>query len=741
MSRKKPEIPYALADNFILRCPLFSLNFFHRLHLKPTIPNEVFLKLFSNPIIEEAIYISSYDLYRRLKKWNDGFLLDEKEISKLKISFLKYLTRMSTRCTPFGIFASTGTGEFSSKPTTLSLDSLKRYRKHTRFDMAINFVLAKEAVYRPEMFPEIIYYPNNSLYKIGGNYRFVEGTLENNKRQYTLQLVETTWYLELIIKASKTGKSTTQLCELLVNHGFGTEDSRVYVFSLISSQILSSAIEPKVTGIELLEKIAGDDLVAFQNSPMIKRILELNTSLKGTEDIMGTPVEEYENIRNAINQLDLNIDGKHLIQIDLYSNSLNNDLNKKLKENILEGLNFFNKITGTVSNSNLIKFKENFLKRYGQEEMDLTEVLDPEMGIGYGVERNDIHPFLEDLEISLPSNEHKNIKWLPFDDKMLPLVLDSIKNKEFEINLSKSIVKEMTANWEDLPTTFSALIEVYNIEGEEKVFIAGAGGSSAVNLLARFCDGNNEVNRNVKEIIQIEEGFHSDKIFAEVVHLPQIRTGNILKRPSFRKYEIPYLAQSSLPLEFQILISDLMVSIKQDKVILRSKNLNKEVIPYQTTAHNYKIDALPIYHFLCDLQTQNLRSNIGFQWNIVFEKFNFLPRINYENLIISKARWLICKSEILHFNNLKEKKLMHSIVEWRLQLNIPRYVMIIDGDNKLLIDFENINSIQMFLSEIRKTETPVLEEFLFNEGGLVRRCGESLCNQLILSFYKNNNLS
>ena len=64
-------------------------------------------------------------------------------------------------------------------------------------------------------------------------------------------------------------------------------------------------------------------------------------------------------------------------------------------------------------------------------------------------------------------------------------------------------------------------------------------------------------------------------MFAEIVHLPESRIGNILMRPVLRQYEIPYLCGTTLSEEFQIPLTDLLVGIEGDKVVLRSQKLNK----------------------------------------------------------------------------------------------------------------------------------------------------------------------
>src|SRR5439155_17414597 len=129
----------------------------------------------------------------------------------------------------------------------------------------------------------------------------------------------------------------------------------------------------------------------------------------------------------------------------------------------------------------------------------------------------------------------------------------------------------------------------------------------------------------VQEITNTEQEHNPDIVFAEIVHLPESRVGNILLHPSFREYEIPFLARSSVDGHHQIPLQDLFVSIKDNKVLLRSASLNKQVIPRLSSAHNYSRNALPVYQFLCDLQLQGHKAGLGFYWGSLEGFYSQLP--------------------------------------------------------------------------------------------------------------------
>ena len=98
--------------NFVLRTPLFEFGFYTRLTNNEVVSNEDLIKICQDPIVKEAMFLASPTVYFAMEKMIDG-TLDDKRLKKLQYTLLKYLTRMSTRCTPFGLFAGCALGEFA----------------------------------------------------------------------------------------------------------------------------------------------------------------------------------------------------------------------------------------------------------------------------------------------------------------------------------------------------------------------------------------------------------------------------------------------------------------------------------------------------------------------------------------------------------------------------------------------------------------------------------------------------
>ena len=267
--------------------------------------------------------------------------------------------------------------------------------------------------------------------------------------------------------------------------------------------------------------------------------------------------------------------------------------------------------------------------------------------------------------------------------------------------------------------------------------MSGAGGSSAANLLGRFCHSDSAINTYVNDIVTIEKQCNPDALLAEIVHLPESRVGNILMRPALREYEIPYLAKSILPTEKQLPIEDLMLSIKRGKLILRSKKYNKEVLPRLTNAHNYSSGALPIYQFLANMQSQGKRAGINFNWGPYGDSFSFLPRVVYKGVILSPKTWNLKEKDIKELQESQKEATQFQTALDRFidEKKLHQYVLLEEGDNELLVNFKNHTSVKMLLSTVKRNKKFKLIEFLHIDSNNPEVSDTYFTNQVVLSFY------
>ena len=138
--------------------------------------------------------------------------------------------------------------------------------------------------------------------------------------------------------------------------------------------------------------------------------------------------------------------------------------------------------------------------------------------------------------------------------------------------------------------------------GDDALSFEYAMGPSGAKLLGRFACGDDALRERVTEHLKDEEALRPHAIFAEIVHLPQGRLGNIAARPRLRLWEIPYLCRAGVDEAHQLTLDDLRVRVEASgRVVLRSARLDREVLPRMTNAHNHAAAELPVYRFLCAL--------------------------------------------------------------------------------------------------------------------------------------------
>ena len=742
----KSQNPYTFFDQYCLRTPLLPLTFYQKLTEGIEISDASFKAMWKDCIIKEAIFLASSELFDEIDKWFTGSLENKQKIEGLKSSFLKYVARMSSRCTPFGLFAGCSIGHFSDL-SNIELSKGKNNKRQTRFDM--NFLVAfSQKLSKNEIIKkQLLWYPNNSMYKIGNQYRYIEYTYnDRNRREHSIEAVTYTPYLEIILNHAKEGKRITELSELLVDDDISIEDAEMFIEELINGQLLISEIEPSLTGDDFLEQL-------YQGLIQVEGTQEFTSSIKkfkeGLEDIdkeIGNTIGKYDFLKEEVRKLQVSFDNKHLFQTDFYQGTLANTLHKSWGYKIKRALPLLNRISFPPQQTNLISFRNAFLKRYETREIPLTTALDTEIGIGYLQNQNavDSTPFLDDLKMPSKKRLEESITWNIYHSILNNKLKVVEANDSYTLEFKDEDFLDLPIQWNDLPDTMSTLVEIVGSGEKQKAILSSVGGSSAANLLGRFTTGDPMIYKLVKKIANVEAVMESDKIIAEIIHLPESRTGNILRREALRDYEIPYLGKSSLSKDCRIDIDDLMVSVTQGKVKLRSKKYNKEVIPKLSNAHNYKGgNSLPIYHFLCDIQHQYPRNGIYFQWGPLLRTKKFLPRVVYKDFILSKAQWTVHKNDIefIEFENNTLTKVFDEIEKWRRSNRIPQWVHLIEGDNTLLINLKNKDSIIMWMDAVKRKKHFMLEEFLFvDEGSPVRRDTGTFCNQFVISLYNKEKL-
>jgi thiopeptide-type bacteriocin biosynthesis protein len=706
-------------DKFIVRSPSLPFNM--------EFTKETIFALLRDKAFLEAIYIASPDLYNEclnLMLYPDS--KDEKKQRKLIVSLTKYYVRMSTRCTPFGLFSGCSLAEWSK--TGQEIKVAKAFSRKTRLDMHFLCNLSEHVERMPEVKYSLVYFPNSSLYNPGDTFRYIEYEYINGYRSYRISSVEATDYLVKLVKDSKAGLSYKELLHKIQSGtGASENDARVFLDEVISSQVFVSELEPVITASDFSELLLGKLKMLLIRLPdceelrQVYKILHKAIGLLNELDREVTSgIAAYKEIVEELKLLGISFEERKLFQVDLVTgDGIKTCLPGSIQEQLKEAIDLCSMLTEEPSIITLTNFRKKFRTRYENAEKPLLEVLDVECGIGFGdYEVQDNSGDFEDVYFGSKAI-NDSINWTGRTKYLFEKLSEARKRNALQIELDLEEIKAIKAPSEfRMPPSMSVIFRRYlDQHGSERIVFENCVGVSGISLMARFAHADPAIGKLCREIASAEQELNSGIRFAEIVHLPERRVGNILLHPVFREFEIPYLAQSSIEEEARILPENLLVSVSGERVILRDRISGREIIPRLSSAHNFNRESLPVYQFLASLQSQALNLTAGFNWGELSNLFQFYPRVTYKNAILSLATWKLTDKDLRPLIEASEMEQMERMQEFIGKWDLPQAFVVSEGDNEMLIYASNRLSVLTFLDIIKNKTTVRLKEFpCINEG-------------------------
>jgi thiopeptide-type bacteriocin biosynthesis protein len=726
---KSREFPFSPAGFFALRTPLLP---FHELsrwgegleapRFQPDSPElELALRrdrstlrarlggFLRRPEVHEALFVASPSLHESLGLWEREPESERGE--KVERSVVRYLLRMTGRPTPFGLFAGCSVGKLGDR-TRFQLGPRATYRRHTRLDMDYACLLAEALSRTPELRQHISYRPSTSLYCAGGRLRYAEGRMLEKVRSYHLVAVEPSGYLEATLARAREGASPEALARALVEMDpeISLAEASEYVEELIDSQLLVSELSPPVTGPEALSELISQLQRLPGGAPFVDALLPVQSALEQMDrGGVGAPSERYLEVSRVLSGLPVPVELPRLFQVDMVKPAPEAMLGREVVRELERGVQLLHRISPRPPQDALGRFREAFTQRYEEREVPLLEALDAEAGIGFdpsNAPSAEAAPLLAGMVLGGAADGRAGTNFGAREALLLRKLEETLRTGRQVLELDDEVLEGLeNKERQPLPDSFTVMAAV---AAESEAALARgrfqlklqAVAASGANLLGRFCHGDPQLHREVERLLRAEEALRPDAVFAEIVHLPQGRVGNILARPVLREYELTYLGRSGAPPERQLEASDLRVSVRGSRIVLRSARLGREVIPRMTNAHNFSFQSLGLYRFLCTLQYQQQCGGLLWSWGPLANA-SFLPRVTHGRLVLSKATWNLWRDTLERLGKASGAQRFAAVQALRAERRMPRFVALEDGDNLLPIDLDNVLGVETLVQQIK----------------------------------------
>jgi len=698
-------------DPFLLvRSPAYSYQDFNEHYLEEVLKTDFF---------RASLFFASQSLYTELRKkdW------DYNQFSPAaRVTLWKYLNRMCFRALPYGFFSSYSAGAWAKgNDGILCFSDEDELIVHPDFKVMLDYISGLNT----ESFDDLRYCTNNSLYQSSRELRFISQAYSAQKKFAIVQL-KVSPGLNKLLKYISTGRTKAEIIHFLKEEHGEDAPAEDYFQSLLGGQVIVSALTPNVTGntfnercLELLEKYPGIDL---------KSLRSFRLPLKKQQDSL-TDQETASGLTDTGNLSLLNEHINYLIEknaenatYSLYKRNVKGGLGSQVQQKLLNLIRQMDRLNADHQADHMREFKKDFNQKYDQQEVPLMQVLDPGSGIGYenmasafDTQNDD---FIDDLRAKREGEA--SAKWGAVEKLIFKKWNNLKKSGSDKILITDQDLAALPESNQPLPPGLFVLFR--NID--EEIWVDGIGGVSGIELSARFSVAGTEMEDSLKKICEQEMLINDEFLFAEIAYSPNDRTSNINQRGHYYPYEIPVLTHAVRPDEYTIKLSDLVISVRDNQVLLRSLKLNRYIIPRLSSAYNYKISSIPVFRFLCDLQYQGIKSNLSLSLTSLFPGMEYYPRLQVGDAVLSPATWVLNEEQL--------RQISAGDGPLKQDLNIPEYFRLLEGDNFLVFHQYDANDLSMFRKCLKNKKTVTLTEYLSpKHADLQDNLGKPYASQLI----------
>lgn len=656
-------------------------------------------------IFLESLYHASAEFHRRVTTSAKGH-------PKMTKSLYKYLSRAATRCTPFGRFAAVGTFHVGDT-TRIERPDILPMKCHFAIETAFLEKAAGKLI-RKEALPHLALRLNPTLFESGKEYRYMARPLNGATRNYT---VSRTPILKAIMSRLKMTDSSEGIYSAISEEfEIDRESFDNYLLQLIGNGIILTQLAPRI-----LDKLAylptlitiGEKAGLTEVTDQLRECTDLIAGLNGEPENTVGLIEGFKQ-RGWVRQLHKG--DAPIVQCDSSIDSDNGfSISRETIGHITELLHLNKCLSSGGTPYALSQFRSRYETRYENSPQQLIKVLDEETGIGYGdIRQTDRYGMFRGL-VSRSNYRPQSTFTLSTVQRTL---LNAIESRDYDhhaIPLDRYFKPDAVHSMPDmnLGRSFNAMFQIVgDADSEFEVSDLRFCGPSALNLLARFADGNAGIDSLCEEIaIRESRIVGDDEVVGEVSHIPNSRSANVLHRKAWHSCAIEYLSPCGNGMQ-SIPLSDLWIHILNGRIRLYSKTLRKYVVPRIASAHNHHYNSDPLYQFLGDLQSQDNRLTNVLTWGSLENIFSHLPRLTYKKIILSPEKW---KINVGTYKN-KGKADIEGLRGMMNERGCPATLLFREGDNCLWVDTGNDTALSALLDATRQRPEVWVEEFIFPSG-------------------------
>ncbi len=686
------------------------------------------LELAGTAQIRRALTVASASLIDALDKYKRQGL-SNRDAERMRAKLLRYQIRMSTRPTPFGLFAGVALGEWGPRTDFRIQNPSARTRTRPDMGWLMELVFSMEANPAVRKLLRLRTNPLASVY--AGRVHLAERGAITAEIRTTPVSVRATGVVKQVLVLAREPIAYSHLVTLLCDSN-GSVAGKVerLLNELCDQTFLLTDLRPPLT----VEDPAGYVARKLADIPEAADALGKLDALRSAAEAWDLAPGDGEDFETRLIASGIITDRAQQppIQADM-AMAAEGRIHHAVAEEAARAAEVLLRLSPfPLGSPMLAAYRQAFLARYGPErEAALSELCDPVQGLGpmsHGNAATGPNPakaaqrarILTDLAC-VALRDHLRVVTL--DDKLLQdLETGVLTGENAPLSLDVNLLLAARS-----PEAIDA--------GDFRIVIGpNLGAVAAARNLGRFSHLLGPTGLDaLREAASREESVTPDVLWAELVYLPlNLRMTNVVIRPQVRSHELVLGVSAGGPESGVIPLDELVAGVHQGRFYLRWPKANKQVIIASGHMLSYQ-NAPAVGRFLADVGHDGQTMYSAFDWGPA-ESFPYLPRIQTGRIVLREAQWRISHCDL---RTQSYGDFCADLEDWRRQWDVPCTICISAGDNRLPLNLEQHDQRKELFSELQKLQaggTLVVQEILpdLNQTWLAGP-GGSYCNELVVS--------
>ncbi|WP_328437545.1 lantibiotic dehydratase [Streptomyces sp. NBC_00444] len=652
----------------------------------------------NDPVAREAISVSSLSLGGTLDKVVSGAPVKTKQLRRAAASAVRYLSRMRSRATPFGLMAGVASVRFA-KDARVRIGN--DHRKHVRPDLAWLTEVIRE-LHRDPVVRAQLRVVANDLCSVRGGRLVMFPTLgeDGARRPHPCEIsVPYVGTVEAAMAAARTPLPYRELVDRLSTTHPGEQEAAVEtaLSELVERGFLLTELYPQPTAGDPIRHVL--EVLSGLRTHSVRAALDRISSAldRYAEAPVGTGRVQFLSVAGAMREIhtvdrpvhvDLGIDAEIVLP-------------RQVAAELEEAASVAWRLARPQTPS-LTEYHAAFRERYGLRGLvPIKELLDPHIGLGppsgYQAPRSDRR------------STHQAGSDALRDNLLCGLAQRAAARGEVEVLIDAELARRLARpGAEDEPATYIEPVARLFAEsaeqlqsGDFRLVLSPLNYTRPVALSGRFLHLLPELRDTLAEDMRaLTEDWRPATPAQLLGATVEARHANVA--------QVPQLLQNTLAVgvfadgtEPHVLrLDDLAVGVHADRFFVASLRTGEEIVPLMLNANNSRTTAPNPIRLLYEIGTYHTPRWKLWSWGAIAERLPFLPRIRYGRTVLSPARWLpdapLCDAA------LPWPAWREAVDRWRDDWAVPDKVEMVQGDQLLPLDLGSSADLRLLRDELRR---------------------------------------